>query len=112
MKNSDTTDWPALRTRKGFEDHAETERTGEDGTGHRSLSTETLVLVRSRDFLFHFWVPRRLLEHLLASVEGNAFALDPRSVATATSADMGSHTKYDRVIYRPGTCNKLLDHHA
>ena len=62
-----------------------------EGT-RRSLFTETLVLVRFRDFSVHFWVPWRLLEPLQASVEGEAVALGPRSFAPATSTDVSSRT--------------------
>ena len=54
--------WHELRTRRGFRDHAETERT--EGRRHGtqgSLSPETLVLIRFRDSLAHLWLPRRVL---------------------------------------------------
>ena len=37
-ESSCTTVWHELRTRRGFGDHAETERTVEDGTRHKGRS--------------------------------------------------------------------------
>ena len=57
----------------------------------RSLSTETLVLVRSRGHLAHLWIPRRVLERSWVSVELQAPALFPRSVATTTCTHVSSY---------------------
>ena len=49
------------------------------------------MLVRSRGSLAFFWLPRRVLEQSLVSVELQAPSLFPRSVAAAACAHMSSY---------------------
>ena len=49
------------------------------------------MLIRSRDSLAHLWLPRRVLQRGQVSVELQAPALFPGSVATATGTHVSSH---------------------